>query len=431
MKEQEIIDYCLDSLARQGAEKSQVVLKKTEKQEMNVDSGELSLFRTTYDNELDLTAIRDNKKGNCSVNKTDEDEIEEAVDRTFEILETSSEDEAYDIAPKQKPQEFISGPQEPDLDRMYELLNGFLEKMQDRYPRINLIQTILDYQRTTKRFVNSNGVDFASQKGVYHVFMFFSSKDEEKTSSFDAVQLSLAELEKDLFDFQVVEDGLESSLDHLEARPLGAKFTGDVIITPQALQMFLMMFGRVFLGNQALISGTSRLEDELGEQVTSPKFTLHSKPVSEEICDGYFVTPDGFAAENVALLEDGVLKSFLLDQYGANKTGKERAKTAGGAYVMEPGSKPLGDLVDDVERGLLVARYSGGMPNSNGDFSGVAKNSFYIEDGQVKHPVTETMIAGNLLDLLVNINDISEERIDFGSAILPWISSHGVTISGK
>jgi len=126
-----------------------------------------------------------------------------------------------------------------------------------------------------------------------------------------------------------------------------------------------------------------------------------------------------------------VLKSFVLGLYGANKTGKERAKNSGNIFVVEPGDKSFEEMVKNTKKGILIARFSGGYPNSNGDFSGVAKNSFYIENGEIKHAITETMISGNLYDLFNDIVDISNERVNFGSAILPWIQANGVTISGK
>ena len=54
----------------------------------------------------------------------------------------------------------------------------------------------------------------------------------------------------------------------------------------------------------------------------------------------------------------------------------------------------LDDMVADVEKGVLITRFSGGRPSDNGDFSGVAKNSYYIEDGEVKFPLSETMVSG-------------------------------------
>jgi len=61
----------------------------------------------------------------------------------------------------------------------------------------------------------------------------------------------------------------------------------------------------------------------------------------------------------------------------------------------------------------------------------VAKNSYYIEDGEIKYPVSETMIAGNLKDLLKSIKHISRETVNDGGSVFPWITFSGVTISGK
>ena len=87
--------------------------------------------------------------------------------------------------------------------------------------------------------------------------------------------------------------------------------------------------------------------------------------------------------------------------------------------------------MQSVKRGLYVVRVSGGMPNQRGDFSMVAKNSFLVEEGRIRHPVNEVMISGNIFDLFKNIAGISRERINFGSNILPWVLVGPLTISGK
>ena len=137
-----------------------------------------------------------------------------------------------------------------------------------------------------------------------------------------------------------------------------------------------------------------------------------------DLASGYSVTSDGYPAENLKIVENGVLRSYLLDQYGANKTGLARSKSSGGSYVIEAGADALDDMVADVEKGVLITRFSGGRPSDNGDFSGVAKNSYYIEDGEVKFPLSETMVSGNLAEVLRNICAISRERVDSGSCLL-------------
>jgi len=146
---------------------------------------------------------------------------------------------------------------------------------------------------------------------------------------------------------------------------------------------------------------------------------------------GYGYTGDGFRAENCVLVDKGVLRSFTLGRYAAKKTGMDRCVSGGGAISVDAGGKSFGDMVKSVKKGLLLARFSGGSPSENGDFSGVAKNSYLIEDGRIVRPVSETMVAGNLAELFSSISAVSRERVNYGSACLPWVVAGGVTVSGK
>ena len=99
--------------------------------------------------------------------------------------------------------------------------------------------------------------------------------------------------------------------------------------------------------------------------------------------------------------------------------------------VMAPGDTALEDLIASIPKGVLVGGFSGGMPGPNGDFSGVAKNAFLIENGRIAGAVAETMISGNLALMLQNLRGLSRETMATGSYILPYAAVEGVTISGK
>ncbi|MCR4903415.1 MAG: hypothetical protein K6A23_11205 [Butyrivibrio sp.] len=75
--------------------------------------------------------------------------------------------------------------------------------------------------------------------------------------------------------------------------------------------------------------------------------------------------------------------------------------------------------------------FSGGEPGTNGEFSGVAKNSFLIENGKITKALTETMINGNLGKMFENIREVSKEQICFGFGVIPYIAFDGIIISGK
>lgn len=430
MMEREIISYTLEQLKAKGMDAS-CSLNQSTKYEMNVETGKITLIRTVFNNGLSLYAIKDNKSGSYSVNKLDRETIDQAIATVVEIAESSEPDPAHAIAEYQPSEVFCAGPRKPDEDLMYTRLEGFLEQVKSRYPKIIVENAYLDFTHQIRFIANTNGTDFTTEKGIYRFTSMFSAHDGDLSSSFNYTGFAAQELDRELLDYGSLDTLLAQSCEQITTQTLSGKFVGDVIITPDCLSDFLSYVFGITIYDGALISGTSVFKDKLGQQVADPRLVIHSRPVSPEVADGYFVTGDGYKAENCTIIDHGVLKTFLLTLYGANKTGLQRAVNNGGCYVIEPGEKSLDEIISQVDRGIIVARYSGGYPSQNGDFSGVAKNSYYIENGKVQYPISETMVSGNLISMLKNIVDISKERVDFGAGIYPWIAFSGVTISGK
>lgn len=422
---------CVDSLLNSGVDKAQARAVTSEKYELNVAAGEITLLRTTFDTKIDIEAVKNGKKGTITINKTDDASIKEAVNSVNELLDTAEADEANDIACKQEAKEFSSGASKPDLDKMYKSLKNYTAAVKEKYPKIILEEAYLDFTLRKEQFANSNGVNFKASKGVYSFMTDFTAKDKEKSSSFNGTYFSSKNLDKELLDCVTIDTLLKQSTEQINTKSMNGKFVGDVIITPDCLGEMISFYENTFLNDMALISGSSILKDKLNEKVASEKLTIHSAPVSGKIADGYFITQDGFEAKNCTIIDKGVLKTFMLSLYGANKTNKERAVNDGGAYIVEPGTKSFDKIVKSIDKGLLLCRFSGGNPAANGDFSGVAKNSYYIENGEIKYPVSETMITANLYKMFNDIKDISKETIDFGNSILPWVCISDVTISGK
>ena len=204
---------------------------------------------------------------------------------------------------------------------------------------------------------------------------------------------------------------------------------GDLIIAPDCHDFLQFIISQIT--DYPLISGTSLYKDKLHKQIADARLTLHSHPVSQELAGGYFITNDGFEAKNATIVQKGVLQHFLLSNYGSKKTGKPIGPNRGDAYVVEPGEQSYQEMVQSVQKGILLCRFSGGMPNPRGDFSGVAKNSYYIENGQIQYPLIETMVSGNIAEIFQHMKGISQEVVDFGSDRVPWLQVTGVTISGK
>ncbi|HUS62870.1 MAG TPA: metallopeptidase TldD-related protein, partial [Acidimicrobiales bacterium] len=160
----------------------------------------------------------------------------------------------------------------------------------------------------------------------------------------------------------------------------------------------------------------------------APVFNLLHRPTQLAAAPAF--DSEGFPNRDLDLIRDGVLESFAIGWYGSHKLG--RPMTSGLTnLVVAPGHTALADIIAATDRGILLGRFSGGEPNQNLDFSGVAKNSFYVEGGKVIGPITETMIAGNFQTAIQSIRAISSETVDTGYSCYPWLATTGITISTK
>jgi len=287
-----------------------------------------------------------------------------------------------------------------------------------------------DFTSTHSMFINSNGVDYTITKGIYNFVVVFTSKEGKKTSSFNYVAHVSKDLNTPFSECGSIDKLITESVQQLNTESFQGKFVGDVIITPECMDNFIDSLTN-YLYDYPLITKTSVFLNKLGKQVASKSFNLHSKPVSNDIAEGYFVTGDGYEAQDSTVIENGILKTFLLGLYGANKTGEARAVNQGESWEIDSGEKSFDEIIKSTKKGIILNRFSGGNPSDNGDFSGVTKNSYYVEDGVIKYPISETMISGNLVEMMMNIKEISKERINSGYHNYPWIKFEGLTVSGK
>ncbi len=389
-------EQSLDALRRKGFDAAQVLMVASERHELEAEFGRPSLKRTNHDVTLDLVGIADGKRGSVTLNRLSDDALGEAVEELWQVAAGSRADPANAIAPAQPADTFSRGPREPDADLMYQRLAGLIDHARREYPTLTLRQATVDFLASTATFLNSNGVDFTSRQSRYSAYAMFSAREGERVSSFNYSGFTREALDEPLERAATLDSLMRQATEQVYTQRIPGKFTGDLLITPDCLGDFLG-FLLQSISDGPLITGTSLYHGRLGEPVAAPAVSLHSCP--RTLPSGYFVTADGFEARDATILERGRLTSYLLDLYGANKTGLARAETGGGCWVMDAGSTDFDAMVAGIDRGLLITRFSGGRPNDKGDFSGIAKNSYYIESGQVRHPVSETMISGNMAAL--------------------------------
>ncbi|MDR2570279.1 MAG: TldD/PmbA family protein [Oscillospiraceae bacterium] len=434
MTNKDIAEYSLNTMIKAGVGKAACSVTRRRKDEFSVEANEFTLLRTVFDDTLSLKIIKDGRKGVTVVNKLDKDSIDKAVSDCITLASSAQPDEAEDVAEKLENKDFSQNIGGSDMDKLFARSKEFLQQIKDEYPKIVLEGMTSEFNGIESVYVNSKGVEFTGNNECYSAGAMFSAKDGEKGSSFNGYMSNLTSLDSPFIDMGrgMLRTLLGESVRSLDTRVVDDKFVGKVIVTPACEDMIWGTLIGCFLSDRSLIEGTSRWKDALNTLVADSKLTFRAAPLHDDIIAGERYTADGYESVNTDFIRDGVLNSFALSLYGANKTGKPRAlNTAFGNIEVMAGDKSLQDIIKGVDKGILLNRFSGASPSPSGDVSGVAKNSFLIENGAVTDALQETMISFNILDILKDIPAISSERCINGISVLPWCCFDKITISGK
>jgi PmbA protein len=186
--------------------------------------------------------------------------------------------------------------------------------------------------------------------------------------------------------------------------------------------------------------GTSFLQDKLDQQIFPKGFTVIDDPhrhrgLRSKPCDG-----EGVANRRRAIVEDGVLTTWILDlrsarQLGLESTGHASRGTASPPspsvtnFYLEPGAVSPEELIADIKQGFYVTELIGmGVNGVTGDYSRGAAG-YWIENGEIVFPVNEMTVASNLKDIFLNLTAAND--LVFRSGIdAPTLRIEGMTVAG-
>ncbi len=318
----DIVRKAVEALKAAGADKAQAGLSRGEQSELNIDAGRMSLYRTTVNVSIGLTAHVGGRKGSISVNKYDDAAIQEAAADAIAMARSSEPDPANDISPARPLERFRHGPLEPDNTAMYDRLREFIDWAASSYPKTRLEQCVLDFGRGESFYANSNGAEFEDRSGQYSFFAMFTSKEGANASSFNYSGAAHRSLALPLKNWGTIDTLMRQSSEQTRVEPVKGSFEGDIIVTPDCLGDFLGYIDGVYLSDYALITGNSPWKDMMGKPVVSPLLTIRSEPDGAAVEVGYSYTGDGFRAENCPIIERGALRNFTLGLYGRNQPGR-------------------------------------------------------------------------------------------------------------
>ncbi len=196
------------------------------------------------------------------------------------------------------------------------------------------------------------------------------------------------------------------------------------------------------INGDSVYRGASFLAGKLGEQIASSNVTV----IDDGTMPGGFGTSpfdgEGIPKRRTVVIENGILKSYLLNTYTAKKlklqttanASRGLAGTPGiapGNYFLQPGKKTPQQIIGEIKDGLYVTEFLGHGANLvTGDYSRGA-SGLWIVNGELAFPVEEITVAGNLKDMFKNISEIANDLEFRGSVASPTIRVDGLTVGGE
>ncbi|MEA4812440.1 MAG: metallopeptidase TldD-related protein [Anaerolineaceae bacterium] len=421
----------LAEIEAKGIETGECTLNQNTLTEVYYEGAKISMIRSCLADHGKLKILKEQRKGENDLTDFSNATISDAVNMALKASEVSQLDAAEEVSEETENKDFVFGPQQADKESMLQTQQELLKTLKKEYPSIVFDGFSISHELENRVYANSKGVLLSEQHGVYTFQGMMVAREGQKTTSFDFISGAFKDFDKPLIERDGVRRKFENTVKLLDTQVLEGHFEGDLILPPNMLEEILWYVQMGFLSDRSLISGISIWKDKLGSQVAVPGFNLSLDPANEALAATSLLTPDGYLANEQKLIEGGNLTSFSLSRYGAAKTGGMRAGNASQNFILAAGSANTDEMIASVKHGLLLNRFSGGMPSAAGDLTGVAKNSFLIENGRIAYPVTETMISTNIAQMLLSIEALSSVRENNGSRILPWAKVSGVTISGK
>jgi len=248
-------------------------------------------------------------------------------------------------------------------------------------------------------------------------------RDYWYTTSRDWRELQAAE--------SVGRESARRTIARLHPRKLGTR-RSPVMFTPELARGLIGHFTAAIRGSSQYRQ-SSFLLGAAGTQVFPAGFSIAERPHIPKGAASAAFDEEGVATQDRELVADGVLSGYILSSYSARKLGLKTTGNAGGSHnliVAPTVNDGFQQLVAQMDTGLVVTELMGqGVNTVTGDYSRGAAG-FWVEGGELKYPVAEITIAGNLATMLRGIVAVGSDVDRRGGVRIGSVLLEEMTIAG-
>tara|TARA_B100001741_G_scaffold32449_1_gene23181 strand:+ start:525 stop:1841 length:1317 start_codon:yes stop_codon:yes gene_type:complete len=437
VKDQEYLkkkaSYCLDLSKKLGASDTSVIVNNSISETVNFRNKKLDESNRSDDLGIYITTYIGKKKSSISSSNLLNDNLNILIKKCIETTKNTPEDE------------FNSLPDKDLLAEEVKDLNLYDESHIENNDKIEYLKRLENSASDDKKIVNTES-SFTENKSNFILANSDGFCDGYKSSSFNASSITVAKDEKSmerdyeytskchLKDIKDAENLGKIAADH-SIRKLNPKKIGsekiNIIFDKRIAKGILNTFASA-ISSSVITRGTSFLKDKINQKIFSDSINIFDKPDIMKGLGSRSFDAEGVKNETLKLVEQGILKHYLIDTYNGKKLNLKSNGRCGGAsnLYIDNGKISYKDLLNSNSKSLYITETIGHGSNIvTGDYS-VGATGFLIENGEFKYPINEITVAGNFKEMFQNITLANDLEFNY-STNSPTMMIEGMIVAGK
>jgi len=437
VKDQEYLEkkasYCLDYAKKLGATDTIVNVGNSISETVNFRNKKLDESNRSDNLGIDITTFVGKKKSSISSSNLLRENLNILIEKCIETTKNTPEDE------------FNSLPDKDLLAKEVKDLNLYDDSHIENDNKVEYLSRLETAASNDKKIINTES-SFVEDKSNFILANSDGFCKGFKTSSFVASSVAVAKddrsMERDyeytvkchLKDIKNAEElgkkAAEYSLRKLSPKKIGSEKIA-IIFDKRIAKGILSTFASA-ISASSISRGTSFLKNKINQKIFQETINIFDKPDISKGQGSRSFDSEGVRTDTLKLVEQGILKHYLLDTYNGRKLNLKSNGRCGGTsnLYFENGKINYKDLLNSNSRCLYITETIGHGSNIvTGDYS-VGATGFLVENGEFKYPINEITIAGNFKDMFQNITLANDLEFDY-STNSPTIMIEGMVVAGK
>lgn len=399
---------------KQGASACEVDVSEGFGQSVSVRCDEVETIEFNRDKGIGITVYVGQRKGYASTSDFSAHALRDTVDAALAIARFTAEDACAGLADaalmaKHMPELDLYHPWDLSVEHAIEVARACEQAAFDASPRIsNSEGASISTQQA--HFVSANSLGFMggypTSRHYISCSVIAGEQDEMQRDDWYTTHRNAARLDDAAL---VGRRAAERAVARLGGRRIKTGEYPVIFEAPLAAGLLGSLVQATSGG--ALYRKSSFLLDQLGKKIMPDFVNIGERPHLPCALGSSAFDNDGVATRDREVVTDGVLQGYFLSVYTARKLGMQTTGNAGGSHnlIIQPGAEDLPALLRGMGRGLLVTELLGhGINYVTGDYSRGAAG-YWVENGEIAHPVEEITIAGNLRDMFAGIQAVGND----------------------